>query len=185
MKRLFLAIDLPERIIDDIGSTYQAIHGARWTPENQLHITLRFYGETSPEKEAVLINSLRSISQPPFSIRLKGVGYFPPRGEPRILWVGVTPHEQIMRLASQIENVSVKSGFEREKRNFSPHITVARLHSVSRERVAQYLISNSLLSSEIFEVRTFHLYSSHLGKAGATYTKEASFHLDAGKSQLL
>ena len=180
MKRLFLAIDLPERIIDDISATYQAIHGARWMREEQLHITLRFYGETPGDREDVLVKALGNIAEPPFSLRLKGVGHFPPRGEPRILWVGIAAQERLMRLASLIENVSVKTGFERERRNFSPHLTVARLHRVSPDRVAQYLVGNSLFSTEPFEVRDFHLYASHLGKAGATYTKEASFRLEAG-----
>ena len=60
MKRLFLAIDLPERIIDDISATYQAIHGARWMREEQLHITLRFYGDVAvivmPQKPPMVKN---------------------------------------------------------------------------------------------------------------------------------
>ncbi|MBN1575258.1 MAG: RNA 2',3'-cyclic phosphodiesterase [Chitinispirillaceae bacterium] len=178
MKRLFLAIDLPQRIIDDIGATYRAIHGARWMREEQLHITLRFYGETSPDREESLVKALEGIASPPFPLRLKGVGHFPPRGEPRILWVGIAAQELLMRLASRVENVSVKAGFAHEKRSFSPHITVARLHGVSPDRVAQYLVGNSLFSTEPFEVRDFHLYASHPGKAGATYTREVSFTLE-------
>ena len=56
MPRLFIAIDLPERIKDDITSTYMAIPGTRWIEEAQLHITLRFIGEvdnTTTEKSHI------------------------------------------------------------------------------------------------------------------------------------
>ncbi|MBN1308503.1 MAG: RNA 2',3'-cyclic phosphodiesterase [Chitinispirillaceae bacterium] len=184
MKRLFLSIDLPQRIIDDIGATYRAIHGARWMSEKQLHITLRFYGATPPEREEDLIKALQEIAVPPFPLRLKGVGHFPPRGEPRILWAGIAPEKRLVWLASLVENVSVKAGFAREKRAYAPHITVARLHGVSHDRVAQYLVSNSLFLTEPFEVRDFHLYASHLGKAGATYDREVSFTLEAPRLTL-
>jgi 2'-5' RNA ligase len=175
MKRLFLAIDLPERIIDDIADTCRAIHGARWMTDEQLHLTLRFYGETPPEREEALFRALSGIRSAPFSLRLKGAGQFPPRGEARILWVGVAPEERLMRLAAQVENASVAAGFERERRNFSPHITVARLNAASPERVAMFLVENSLFATEPFEVQSFHLYASHLNKSGAHYTREATF----------
>ena len=178
MKRLFLAIDLPERIIDDISATYRAIHGARWMGEEQLHITLRFYGETPPDRVDALINALQSIAAvAPFTLRLKGAGQFPPRGAARILWVGIAVEEQLMRLAALAENASVKAGFEPERRKFSPHITVARLSAVSPDRVAEFIVENSLFATEPFEIRAFHLYASHLGKSGATHTREASFRL--------
>ncbi len=179
MKRLFLAIDLPERIIDDISDTYQAIPGARWMGEQQLHITLRFYGDVPPDRENALVNALRAVTFPPFSLRLKGVGHFPPRREARLLWVGIAPEPLLLKLHSLVENASVKAGCEREGRRFSPHITVARLGSSAPDRVAQYLTVNNLFATEPFEVNGFHLYSSRLGKAGAHYTREASFSLEA------
>ncbi|MCX7727637.1 MAG: RNA 2',3'-cyclic phosphodiesterase [Chitinispirillaceae bacterium] len=177
MKRLFLAIDLPERIREDISDTYQVIHNARWMSEEQLHITLKFLGELTASQEETLIKAMSTISFSPFSLRLKGVGYFPPRQEPKILWVGIEEEAALFKLYSLIETACVRAGFERDKRKFSPHITVARLNGSSPERVASYLVTNSLFSTESFEVTEFHLYSSHLSKDGAKYLKEVTFPL--------
>ncbi len=177
MKRLFLAIPLPEHVIDDISATYQAIPGARWMSDNQLHVTLRFLGETPGNQESTLVEALRSVSVPPFRLLLKGVGYFPPRGDARILWVGIVDEPALARLHTQVENASVRSGYDPDKRKFSPHITVARLGSAHPARVARFLASNNLFSTGPFEVKEFRLYSSHLGKEGAHYSEEATFVL--------
>lgn len=183
MKRLFLAIDLPERIVDNITATYMAIPGARWVHEKQLHLTLRFFGELPGDREERLIKTLASVTLPSFSLRVKGTGHFPPRGEPKALWLGVTPQDELSRLASSVESSVVSAGFNREPRKFKGHITVARCRSASSERVAQYIAANSLFTSEPFTVSAFHLYASHLGKNHATYTREVTFPL--GETGLL
>ena len=177
MKRLFAAIDLPERIIDDICATYQAIPGARWMREEQLHITLRFFGETSTDQENKLVKSLEKISLPHFQLSLKGTGVFPPRKEARVLWVGIEQQQPLLRLQALIEKASVKCGFKHDRRRFSPHISVARLKSAHPDKVAGYVVDNSLFISEPFEIHAFHLYSSHLSKEGAQYIREVTFPL--------
>lgn len=178
MKRLFAAIDLPERIIDDICATYQAIPGAHWMTGEQLHITLRFFGETSAVQEEVLVKALGKISLPHFQLSLKGTGHFPPRKETRILWIGTAHQPLLLQLQTLIEKASVRCGFKHERRRFSPHLTVARLNGAHPDRIARYIVGNSLFMSEPFEIHAFHLYSSHLGKEGARYTREATFSLN-------
>jgi RNA 2',3'-cyclic 3'-phosphodiesterase len=177
MKRLFLAIDLPERIIEIMTDTYRALRGVRWIYEQQLHLTLHFFGETSEDRETAIISSLRNVQCDPFSLNLKGAGCFPPRRETRVLWIGLEKSKELLRLHSQIGQCITSCGFTGEHRRFSPHVTVARLNGVHSDTVARYLAENSLLTSEPFEVNVFHLYRSILGKNGAQYHKEASFYL--------
>ncbi len=184
MKRLFLAIDLPERIIDDISATYSAIPGVRWIQEEQLHLTLRFFGELPGDRESALVKVLSTVSARPFSLRVKGTGYFPPRGEARVLWVGIDQEPALPRLVSAIESDVVRAGFKREPRKFTGHVTVARCSHAPSDRLAQYLVANSLFTTESFEVNAFHLYTSHLGKNHATYTREVSFTLGKSGSPL-
>jgi RNA 2',3'-cyclic 3'-phosphodiesterase len=184
LKRLFLAIDLPERIIDDISATYMAIPGVRWTGEEQLHLTLRFFGELPGDRESALIKVLSTIAARPFSLRVKGAGFFPPRGETRVLWVGIAQEPVLPKLVSAIETSVVRAGFKREPRKFTGHITVARCSHAPSDRLAEYLIANSLFTTESFEVNAFHLYSSHLGKNHATYTREVSFTFGGSNSPL-
>ena len=177
MARLFIAIDLPERIKDDLIDTYQAIPGADWIDEARLHCTLRFIGNTPPHIEESLIFALRSIHINPFSVTLKATGFFPPRKEPRILWVGIDNAAALIHLQQKIEKACVSIGLPPETRNYHPHITVARLKRVPMEKVAHYIVTNSLFSTEPFEISQFHLYSSHLGKQKAQYEKIVSFLL--------
>ncbi len=167
MPRLFVAIDLPERIKDDITSTYMAIPGTRWIEEAQLHITLRFVGEVDNTITEKITYSLKSALIPPFSLALKGVGHFPSRKIPRILWAGILDNPELIRLQSKIERSVISTGIEPYKRKFHPHITIARLNGAPAEKLALFLSANSLFATEPFEVCQFHLYCSHLKKEGA------------------
>jgi len=177
MPRLFIAVDIPDRIKSDIVDTYVALPGARWIEEDKLHITLRFIGEADNMLEHRIIESLGTVNIPPFSLSLKGTGYFPPKGQPRILWIGINNNQELIRLQNKIERVLTSIGIEADKRKFHPHITVGRLENSPGQRVARYLASNSLFSSEPFEVSAFSLYSSILRREGAIYQNEAIFKL--------
>lgn len=175
MKRLFIAIDLPERIRDDISDTYHAIPATRWVDEENIHLTLRFCGESSPHREQALIGALGKIPFSPFSLSCHGAGQFPSGTQAKILWVGTNTNQALFSLQNKIEQACRNAGYMPEGRNFSPHVTVARCKSAPADRTARFIVANSLFSTEPFEIRSFHLYSSHLGKSGARYHKEASF----------
>jgi 2'-5' RNA ligase len=178
MPRLFVAIDLPERIKDDITATYIALPGARWTDEPQLHLTLRFIGEVPGDKADRIASALRQVSGPTFSLRVGKVGYFPPRRDPRILWAGLSKCEALLRLQARIERSLVSLGLESENRKFHAHITVARLDATPPSKVAVWVTQHSLFHTEPFAVSSFHLYSSVLRREGALHEKIASYLLE-------
>jgi len=175
MPRLFIAIDLPQQARDQISDLYCAIKGAKWTDENQLHLTLRFIGETDFDTEDRIIGALEHIQFDPFTIKLQSVGYFPPRKDPRILWVGVDDNSCLMQLQACIERSLVNLQLEPDTRKFHPHITIARLDNPHKERVVEMITDNSLFCIEPFSVSDFHLYRSYTGKSGAQHVLEASF----------
>lgn len=177
MPRLFIAIDLPERIRDDITSTYMAIPGAKWIEDSQIHLTLRFIGEVDGETERRIDSALQSITSPPFSLSIKGVGHFPPRKEPRVLWVGVSDDQNLLKLQSKIERTLISIGLAPEDRKFHPHITIARLNGSPHEKVALFLSGHSLFETEPFDISEFSLYSSTLRKEGALHIKEVTYKL--------
>ena len=176
MQRLFVAVDLPERIRDDIGSLCEAIPGARWTPDAQLHITLRFIGEVDGPAAARVDSALRTVVFTPFTLRLKSTGFFPPRGRPRVLWCGIAQNAPLLALQKQTERaLTAKAGLPPEDRKFSPHITIARLNDSPDEKLARFLSVNALFETEDFMVSEFFLYSSLLKRGGAEYTKESVY----------
>jgi 2'-5' RNA ligase len=183
MPRLFIAVDLPERIKDDIIATYVNMPGARWMDEEHLHLTLRFIGDVPGDMAVRIKNALRPINAPSFLLNIKNVGFFPPRRDPRILWVGLTESEDLIRLQSKIERKVVSLGLEPEGRKFHPHVTVARLNGTPATKAAQYLTQNSLFVTEPFTVSAVHLYASTLHRDGSHYAKEESYALQIPNSK--
>jgi 2'-5' RNA ligase len=177
MPRLFIAIDLPERIKDDIAATYVALPGARWVDETHLHLTLRFIGEVPGDVAGRIADALGSVSGPPFTLAMKSVGFFPPRREPRILWAGIAEDEEVIRLQTRIERCLTSIGIDPDGRKFHPHVTVARLNGTPPHKAAQYVTHHSLFATEQFSVSAFHLYESYLRKEGAHHVKIASYQL--------
>jgi 2'-5' RNA ligase len=178
MYRLFIAVDLPETVKNSIRAICGGLPDARWVDVQQLHLTLRFIGEVSSELFNEIKASLREVSETSFTLTLKGVGCFPPKRSPRVLWVGIENNQTLISLAEKVEGTLVEiNGLEPEHRKFSPHITIARFRESTPARISDYLARHSSFQTESFPVDAFHLYSSTLTRAGAEHKREASYSL--------
>ncbi len=175
--RLFIAIDLPDEIIDLISGMGRGIPGGRVVKPEQLHLTLRFIGEVNYELCYDIQEQLQQVQFEPLTLSLHGVGHFPPRGKARVIWVGVQPLTELTRLKNRIDTQLSRCGLQPERRKFSPHITLVRLKNPPMKRVLDFLSGNSMMTSPEFTVENFHLYSSHLTKNGAIHTVESSYPL--------
>jgi len=178
-KRLFVAIDPPSTIRDQIALLCCGLPGARWTPPEQLHLTLCFIGEVSSSAFLDIREALAEITFPVFALRLQGLGFFPPRGQPRVVWAGVAHSEPLAVLQRKITTRLFALGFEPENRKFSPHLTLARLNQTPPARVGRYLQEHGLFASSEFEVDRFLLYSSILGRKGAAHSVEQKYRLES------
>ncbi len=177
MIRLFVAIDIPESIQKEVQGMGRAIPNARPVPADQLHLTLKFIGEVEGSSFLDIQESLKEIVHPKFLLALKGVGTFPPRGIPRILWAGVEPAAGIVALRNTIEKTLAAVGIAREKKKYTPHLTLARLNNCPIRHLQNYLAGNAFLQTPEFTVDNFHLYSSQLSPKGALHTLESSYPL--------
>ncbi|HEX2912294.1 MAG TPA: RNA 2',3'-cyclic phosphodiesterase [Chloroflexia bacterium] len=177
MYRLFVAIDLPESVRAMLSRLCFGVPGARWTPDEQFHLTLRFIGEADPLLYRDIKKALGEVFVDPFELTLKGVGHFPPRGRPNVLWVGIEKNETLVKLRNRVENALVQTGVEPEGRKFSPHITLARLKDTPINRVGDFLTENALFQAGPFPVNEFYLYSSVLTSKGAHHTVEETYSL--------
>ena len=183
MIRLFVAIDLPDDIRAMICTMGGSIPGSRPVPPDQLHLTLKFIGEVETGALLDIKESLHRIAFPEFTLHLQGVGHFPPRGAPKVLWVGVAPVTEVVSLRNAVERNLSQIGIERERRKFSPHVTLARLKNSPLKRVRQFLAGNCLFDSPSFRVEDFKLYSSILTSKGAVHTVEDIIPLQAPQGQ--
>ena len=176
--RLFVAIDMPAAICDELSVLQSGVPGARWAGADQLHLTLRFVGEVDPPGFDELAHALAEVEAPAFEMALKGVGHFPPRGKPRVLWAGVEVQPALLDFQTRVEAAVVRAGLPADDRRYSPHVTLARFRRPGDVvLVSSYLTEHAAFHTAPFPVEAFHLYSSHLSQSGAIHTVECSYPL--------
>lgn len=175
-KRLFVAIDFPQTVKEQIGSACHGARDVRWVSPAQMHLTLRFIGDVDLARFERVKSALQSVRFETHTITLKGVGHFPAQGMPRVLWAGVESTGALKRLARDIERVLVGLGFEADRKGFSPHVTLARLkHPLPAGELKQFYARNKHFESDAVTVEAFVLFSSVLSPDGALYTAEAVY----------
>jgi 2'-5' RNA ligase len=178
MPRLFIAVDLPKAATESLHALSFGIPGAKWVRPEQLHLTVRFIGDVDGGLFHDIRDILAGVARGPFSLQLKGVGCFPPRGAPRVLWVGLEKSEELQRLRREIDTMLLQTGLDPEKRKFSPHITLARLKNSPVQKVMNFLAGNNLFRLDPFQVEDFRLYSSTLTPKGAYHRVERVYPLN-------
>ena len=174
-KRLFVAIDLPDstkRVLVDLDPK---IRGARWVDAEQMHLTLGFFGDVPEDVDLTLREKLSAIQFGAFFLPITGVGTFPPKGPPKIIWVGVgAAHPHLFQIYKRVQEAALAAALEPELRAWHPHITLARCRDVSAQAIQKFLKSNVDLDAGMIRVESFHLYSSKLTPAGSIHTRELS-----------
>lgn len=180
--RLFIAIELPPHISSALSGIQAGVPGARWTPEANMHLTMRFLGETDGGQAEDLAYELQRVDRPSFEIELDGAGQFSRGPGVKALWMGLRPEAPLIELHGDIERAVRKSGFAAEGRVFKPHITLARFsYPPEIDRAREFLERYGRFKSPPFRVSGFTLFSSELRPKHAVYRSELDFPFsDAG-----
>ena len=184
--RLFVAVDLSGETRDAMAAEQARMARAlgssaaslKWVRPEQAHLTLVFLGEVDESRVPVLAEAIgRDVDAPPFDIAFSGIGIFPPRGAPRVVWIGVSSGaHQLQRLQRELAGRIATQGIPLEGRDFHPHLTLARWpasHPPDRRRVPAD--SARVIGRERVDHAT--LYRSRLSPGGAVYTPEARANL--------
>lgn len=178
MLRLFAALPLPPDISEGLKRHQTGLVGARWRPEEALHITLAFYGEVDRHRAEDLAAELARIHQPPFLLELAGVGAFDDgSGRARAVWAGVQASEPLALLASRARAAGQRAGIHMEARRYVPHVTLAYLKGTPDDRLGAWIAGHNRIHSPTFRADRFGLYSSELTHAGSHYTLEREYLL--------
>ena len=178
MPRLFVALQLPEPLAQAVRELQFGLRDARWLTEDGLHLTLAFIGDVNGSAQHRIETALGSVTAPALQMELHGLGCFPPRGAPRVLWTGASPKDGLVSLAQAVRRALGRAGLTPERRRFMPHVTIARFrHPPRGAELARYLGARSLFRSARADVASFHLFSSMLRSSGARYTIETTFAL--------
>ena len=175
--RLFIALDVPETVKDQLESFHDRRIRARWTTRPQWHITLHFLGER--QDESTIRQLLTEIRAVPFVLTLAGVGTFPERGKPRVLWAGIEAPSALQTLHQNIGEALQTIGLQPDNRPYHPHMTLARFDDAAPDRAAlsAYLDQHHDFRSDTCEITHFTLYESKLERGGAVYSARARFPL--------
>jgi RNA 2',3'-cyclic 3'-phosphodiesterase len=165
--RLFIAIRLPVDVREALIDTMEALDGARWQDDEQLHLTLRFIGEVERPVANDLAAGLASIAWPSFNLALEGVSHFERKGSPTAIWARVLPTSELNGLRLKVERACELAGLAREPRRFTPHITIARLPRHTSP-IGDWLARHAGLRAT-WQADGFTLIESHLLASGAHY----------------
>src|ERR1044071_2238872 len=127
--RIFIAVDLPDELRRELARLRTALEPSsekvRWVSSESIHITLRFIGEVAEKRIEEIDAALTGLTWKPFTITVRGVGFFPGTRSPRVFWAGMEA-PTMQGLTEQLDTLLERSGFDKEKRAFRPHITLAR-----------------------------------------------------------
>ena len=177
MKRLFVALALPDPVRSQLAALCGGIPGARWVAPENLHITLRFIGEVDGALEADIADGLSGLRAERFTLRLEGVGQFGSGRVVRSVWAGVPRHPALISLQRTVDHLLAREGAAPDRRRFTPHVTLARFGNANSRTVADWLAAAGLFRTPPFDVRDVTLFESRIGRHGAWYTPVMSVPL--------
>jgi 2'-5' RNA ligase len=179
--RTFVAIFPPANVQSAVTKVLQATRNSigervvRWVRPDNVHLTLKFLGDIQREDLGDLCAALEEACarHTPFEASLAGLGAFPSERHARILWAGISAgSERLSSLAADLDAVLVPLGFEREKRTYTPHLTLGRI----RGRPANLDLPHVAWDLS-FPVRRVELVQSTLTPEGSAYKIVRAFTL--------
>ncbi|MEQ1885130.1 MAG: RNA 2',3'-cyclic phosphodiesterase [Bryobacteraceae bacterium] len=185
--RLFTAIDVSAEVRENLRvfvSRLKPLARLNWSPTDNLHITTKFIGEWQESRIGEMMAVLASV--PPtgaIDISIRGIGWFPNVSHPRVLWAGVEAPESLCVLAANTQAATERAGVPREDREYSPHLTLARIREPQpfdalRKALEVTPRASSAVVARKFDFGTFRAASFNLYlSAAGRYTRLAEFSL--------
>jgi 2'-5' RNA ligase len=189
--RSFIAIELPSElkaILSSFQNEMVSVGGSsvKWVSPDSIHITLKFLGNILTEKVQSISLAIEQACTgvEPFTLEMGELGGFPNLQQPRVLWLGLHGDiERVKSLQMSIDNNLAKLGFDKEKREFTPHITLARMRDkasmVDRRKFGERVTNESFDFRYRIDVENINLMRSQLFPTGAVYSYLAKLKLGA------
>ena len=175
--RLFIAVDLPEEAREAIAAEQARIAAAldgatlRWVKPEQAHLTLVFLGHIDAERVTAVVEAVGAdVDVAPFEMVLEGAGVFPPRGAPRVLWVGTAAGAaELIALQRRLSARAAALGVALEERPFHPNLTIGRWRASRPSDRDRALAAARPGPIARVHVRHATLYESKLSPSGPAY----------------
>ena len=180
--RTFIAVDLPPSVLDALGQVSSQLQEklpdtpVRWVNSQKMHLTLKFLGDISIENIGMVEKILHSEAskRQVMEIGIGGIGAFPKMRHPRVIWIGIEAPAELFDLRRGIEDGVARMGYNYDKYDFTPHLTLGRISRKASARDVR-TVGNVLHEFQVgfigvARIGAVHLYRSDLHPDGAKYT---------------
>jgi 2'-5' RNA ligase len=176
--RLFVGVYLPKEVKEELFGIQKRIKGnlakIKWVSKKNLHLTLKFLGEVKDKDVKEISDRLRRVEFEPFEVGLSNrIGVFPNWASVRVLWVGLSPKEKVIKLQQKVDS-ELLDLFKFDQR-FNPHLTLGRVKFIKRKKRFIEVLKEISVKRVLFRVDKFYLIRSHLNKDGSVYEILESF----------
>lgn len=195
--RTFIAVDLPPSVLEALGQVSSQLQEklpdtpVRWVNYQKMHLTLKFLGDISKENIGMVEKILQSeaAKRQAMEIGIGGIGAFPKMRHPRVIWIGIEAPTDLFDLRRGIEDGVARLGYNYDKYDFTPHLTLGRISRKASARDVRK-IGNVLHEYQVgfigvARIEAVHLYRSDLSPEGAKYTRLYSAALMDQDSQVV
>lgn len=177
--RLFIGLDLPSGVVrnlEDLLDRLRPQARIQWSPPANLHITTKFIGEWPEGRLEELKTALSELpARPSIDVDIRRVGFYPNPHSPRVFWCGVEA-PGLAELAADTDRATSALGIAGEKRDYSPHLTLARIkEKTNLQPLREAIVALPSLDFGSFPAGSCYLYQSKLRPTGSVYTKLAEF----------
>ena len=179
--RLFVGIEMSPAVVAaatkliaelrTAGATLAPRSRITWVTAERLHITVRFIGQVDDARADEILAALAPpLILNPFDLTIAGVGTFPPKGPPRVVWAGLTAgRNQLMVIESTVSERLARAGVSREEGPYNPHLTLARVRDAAGLRPASFVGRFGDIGLGTTSVDAITLFESRLSPKGPTY----------------
>ena len=188
MKRLFVAVKIhpSNEFLKTYDSLKSGLRFARitWVKPESIHVTLKFFGETMENRIPDISRVLKELASrhKPFTSELVNVGIFGSSYSPKVIWFGIEKAEPLKELGIDVLKSVESIGWEPDRQNFVPHLTIGRIKSIPDKHLFQSVIDEHKKTwMQEIQVREFHLYESILMREGPIYKVLESYKLSASQ----
>jgi len=184
-RRLFVSVDL-DGLADEVAAVqdrFEDASGLKFTDPAQAHVTLKFLGDTDPDRLTALREALAAAvadaGVAPFAVEFGGLGVFPSLDYISVVWLGTrTGGDELTRLHEAVEDRTTALGFDPEDHEFTPHVTLARMEHAGGKELVQNVVENEDPDAGRLRVEEIRLKESRLGPEGPNYETVERFQLD-------
>jgi 2'-5' RNA ligase len=188
--RLFVAVQISHEVRETLAGFVDRLRlsflptpkqKVRWVPANNFHVTLKFIGHVQASAVDAIRGALAEVrGGPAFPVHFRGLHFFPNDRRPRVFWAGIDASQELVALASAIDEKLGPLGIARERYPYTPHLTLARFNPPAISEEMRAAVAEAF-TQDFGSIRAgaFHLMESKLKSSGAEYTTLQTFDFAA------